>query len=117
MFAKEIDMRQDVAARYSAGLKNAVKVPHVPDGYTSAWAQYSIISDKKNDLMARLQAAGIPTAVYYPRPLHLQTAFAFLGYTEGSMPASEQAAATIFSLPMHPYLRAEEQQKVIDCII
>ena len=117
IFDKEIEMRQDVAARYSAGLKNAVKVPHVPDGYTSAWAQYSIISDRKKDLMARLQTAGIPTAVYYPRPLHLQTAFAFLGYAEGSMPVSEQAAGTIFSLPMHPYLNTEEQQKVIDCII
>jgi len=116
IFKKEIEMRQQVAARYSAGLKSVVKVPHVPDGYTSAWGQYSIISDRKNKLMANLQEAKIPTAVYYPRPLHIQTAFAFLGYKEGSMPVSEQSSATIFSLPMHPYLNTEDQKKIISCI-
>jgi UDP-2-acetamido-2-deoxy-ribo-hexuluronate aminotransferase len=116
IFKKEIEMRQEVAARYRAGLKDSVKVPHVPDGYISAWAQYSIISDNKKDIMARLQEAKIPTAVYYPRPLHLQTAFAFLGYKEGSMPVSEQASATIFSLPMHPYLNSNDQGKIIGCI-
>ena len=110
-------MRQDVAARYSTGLKDTVKVPHVPDGYTSAWAQYSILSERKKELMARLQEAKIPTAVYYPRPLHLQTAFSFLGYITGSMPVSEQASETIFSLPMHPYLNSNDQEKIIGCIV
>jgi UDP-2-acetamido-2-deoxy-ribo-hexuluronate aminotransferase len=116
IFSREIEMRQQVAARYSAGLKGSVKVPHVPDGYTSAWAQYSIISDHKKELMGRLQETKIPTAVYYPRPLHLQTAFANLGYAEGSMPVSEQASATIFSLPMHPYLCKEDQDRITACI-
>jgi UDP-2-acetamido-2-deoxy-ribo-hexuluronate aminotransferase len=117
VFKKEIEQRQEVASRYSEGLKNAVKVPQVPDGYRSAWAQYSIVSDRKKELMTRLQSANIPTAVYYPRPLHLQTAFAYLGYREGSMTVSEKTSDTIFSLPMHPYLSAQDQDKIIDCII
>lgn len=117
VFGKEIEKRQEVAARYSEGLKKSVKVPHVPPGYRSAWAQYSIVSDRKKELMARLQTAGIPTAVYYPRPLHLQTAFSSLGYIEGSMPVSEKTSGTIFSLPMHPYLSTQDQDKILDCII
>jgi len=117
IFGKEIEQRQAVAARYSEGLKNAVKVPHVPPGYRSTWAQYSIMSERKKELMARLQNAGIPTAVYYPRPLHLQTAFSSLGYAEGSMAVSEKASDTIFSLPMHPYLSAQDQDRIIDCIM
>jgi len=117
IFGKEIEKRQEVSARYSEGLKNAVKVPQVPEGYRSAWAQYSIVSDRKKELMTQLQNAGIPTAVYYPRPLHLQTAFSFLGYTEGSMEVSEKTSDTIFSLPMHPYLSTQDQDKIIDCII
>jgi UDP-2-acetamido-2-deoxy-ribo-hexuluronate aminotransferase len=116
IFEKEIEMRQDVASRYSEGLKKVVKVPHVPPGYRSAWAQYSIVSDRKKELMARLQNAGIPTAVYYPRPLHLQTAFSSLGYSAGSMAVSEKTSDTIFSLPMHPYLNIEDQDNIINCL-
>jgi dTDP-4-amino-4,6-dideoxygalactose transaminase len=117
IFNQEIESRQEVASRYSAGLKEIVKVPHVPSGYQSAWAQYSIISNSKEELMARLQAAGIPTAVYYPRPLHLQTAFEYLGYETGSMPVSEQTSSTIFSLPMHPYLSQEDQDTIIKPLV
>lgn len=117
IFEKEIEKRQEVATHYSEGLKNAVKVPHVPLGYKSAWAQYSIVSDRKKELMTRLQNAGIPTAVYYPRPLHLQTAFSSLGYREGSMAVSEKISDTIFSLPMHPYLSTQDQDRIIDCIV
>jgi len=63
-----------------------------------------------------LKSAGIPSNVYYPKPLHLQTAFAFLGYGTGDMPESEKAAEDIFSLPMHPYLEADEQAKVVQTI-
>jgi UDP-2-acetamido-2-deoxy-ribo-hexuluronate aminotransferase len=116
IFGKEIEKRQEVAARYSEGLRNIVKVPHVPTGYRSSWAQYSIVSDRKKELMSRLQNAGIPTAVYYPRPLHLQTAFSSLGYIEGSMAVSEKTSNTIFSLPMHPYLSRQDQDRIIECI-
>jgi UDP-2-acetamido-2-deoxy-ribo-hexuluronate aminotransferase len=117
IFQEEIQKRQEIAARYSEGIKDAVEVPHVPEGYKSAWAQYSVLSDRKEELMKYLQKAGIPTAVYYPRPLHLQTAFSYLGYKPGSMPVSEKASERIFSLPMHPYLDESDQQRIISTML
>jgi dTDP-4-amino-4,6-dideoxygalactose transaminase len=79
---------------------------------TSVWAQYSVLSDRREELQGKLKAAGIPTAVYYPLPLHLQGAFAHLGYRPGDFPVSEHAAKSIFSLPMHPYLKPEDQETI-----
>ena len=93
------------------------QVPVVPPGYTSVWAQYSVLAaseEHRKKAQAALKEAGIPTAVYYPKPLHLQTAFSPLGYKEGDFPRSEDAARRIFSLPMHPYLTPEEQEKIAD---
>ena len=92
-----------------------VKTPEVPNGYRSAWAQYSILvrdGALRTSRIAKLKEAGIPTAIYYPKPLHLQTAFAGLGYQEGDFPVSEDCARRIFSLPMHPYLAAGEQRRI-----
>lgn len=116
IFESEIKDRQEVAARYSSALKGVVKVPHVPDGLLSAWAQYSVVTEKRELCLARLKEAGIPTAIYYPRPLHLQTAFAHLGYCPGDFPVAEQMSERIFSLPMHPYLDAGDQAKIIDAV-
>jgi len=66
--------------------------------------------------MDKLKTAGIPTAIYYPKPLHLQTAFADLGYQSGAFPFSEDAASRIFSLPMHPYLAEADQQQIVSVI-
>jgi UDP-2-acetamido-2-deoxy-ribo-hexuluronate aminotransferase len=66
--------------------------------------------------MNRLKSANIPTAIYYPKPLHLQTAFGHLGYKKRDFPVSEDYSQRIFSLPMHPYLKAEEQKKVAEVI-
>lgn len=63
--------------------------------------------------MAKLKDTGIPTASYYPKPLHLQKAFSYLGYSEGDLPESEMAAREVFSLPMHPYLKSEEQEYIV----
>jgi UDP-2-acetamido-2-deoxy-ribo-hexuluronate aminotransferase len=110
VFEREIEDRQRVAAAYSAAIHDAglqLQTPHVPDGYLSAWAQYSVLAESASErerLIQRLAAAGIPTAIYYPKPLHLQQAFAYLGHHPGDFPASEDAASRIFSLPMHPYL-------------
>jgi dTDP-4-amino-4,6-dideoxygalactose transaminase len=114
VFPAELEARQHVAAAYSEGLSGiaGLTVPYVPQGYKSAWAQYSILSDAKPAIMAGLKEAGIPTAVYYPKPLHLQSAFAGLGYAPGDMPASEAAAQRIFSLPMHPYLDADTVKRI-----
>lgn len=107
IFEDEIAKRQTVAQAYTARLKGLpnCKTPVVPQGYLSVWAQYSIMSSKKQELMGALKEGGVPTACYYPIPLHLQGAFNYLGYRAGDMPHSEACAKDIFSLPMHPYLK------------
>jgi len=117
IFDAEVEARQRVAARYSQGLKDVVTVPYVSPDCTSIWAQYSVLSDRRQVLMERLKAADIPTAIYYPLPLHLQGAFKHLGYQPGDFPRSEQAAQRIFSLPMHPYLEAGIQEKICAALI
>ena len=116
IFEEEIEKRQQVARRYSEGLEGLVKVPRIPVGLTSAWAQYSVTSPKKAAIMDALKAAGIPSMVYYPKPLHLQQAFAYLEYRAGAMPESEKTADEIFSLPMHPYLEGQDQANVVRTI-
>jgi UDP-2-acetamido-2-deoxy-ribo-hexuluronate aminotransferase len=116
VFDQEVVARQAVAQRYGEALKTFVEVPFVAPDCTSIWAQYSVLSDRREELQAKLKAAGIPTAIYYPLPLHLQGAFARLGHRAGDFPVSEQAAQHIFSLPMHPYLLAADQNKIIEVI-
>ena len=93
-----------MARQYSQALNAVVEVPSVAPDCTSVWAQYSVLSDHRELLLQKLQEAQIPTAIYYPLPLHLQRAFAHLGYKPGDFPVSESASRRIFSLPMHPYL-------------
>jgi UDP-2-acetamido-2-deoxy-ribo-hexuluronate aminotransferase len=118
IFPEEIDLRQQVAQRYShllSSLGSELSAPFAPYGYKSAWAQYSLLAKDeahRSRLQARLQAASIPTAIYYPKSLHLQAAFAFLGYQEGDFPVSEAVAKRIFSLPMHPYLKVQDQERI-----
>jgi dTDP-4-amino-4,6-dideoxygalactose transaminase len=115
IFPEEIDLRQEVARRYNELLAGSVTTPEIPEGCKSAWAQYSILvrdSAERSDLMAKLKEAGIPTAIYYPKPLHRQKAFAGLGYREGDFPVSEDCARRIFSLPMHPYLAVGDQRRI-----
>jgi UDP-2-acetamido-2-deoxy-ribo-hexuluronate aminotransferase len=113
IFDQEVVARQEVARRYQEGLQGVVEVPRVAPGCTSVWAQFSVLSEHREALQARLKEAGVPTAVYYPRPLHLQGAFAHLHHREGDFPVSEAVARRIFSLPMHPYLGEAEQQRII----
>lgn len=108
VYAAEIEQRQRVADTYTAALKDSVITPYIPEGLRSVWAQYSIQSPHRNAIQATLKQHGIPTAVYYPKPLHLQTAFAHLGYQAGEFPVSEAVSQRIFSLPMNPYLTHEQ---------
>jgi dTDP-4-amino-4,6-dideoxygalactose transaminase len=117
IFPEEIEMRQQVAHRYTKLLtsNSDIQVPVVPPGYKSAWAQYSLLAkdeQQRTDIQNRLKEAGIPTAIYYPKPLHLQSAFSSLGYKKGDFPVSEACAKRIFSLPMHPYVSEEDQEKI-----
>jgi dTDP-4-amino-4,6-dideoxygalactose transaminase len=97
-----------------------IKIPSVPPGATSAWAQYSLLAtdeSQRTEIQHNLKEAGIPTAIYYPQPLHLQSAFSSLSYQKGDFPISEDCARRIFSLPMHPYLTEEDQNKIAHVII
>jgi dTDP-4-amino-4,6-dideoxygalactose transaminase len=117
VFDQEVADRQKVAARYSAALKGAVEVPYVAPECTSVWAQYSVLCKRKGELQQKLKEAGIPSAVYYPLPLHLQGAFAHLGHKAGDFPISEKASERIFSLPMHPYLTEQDQDYIIKVLL
>ncbi|MBW2412608.1 MAG: DegT/DnrJ/EryC1/StrS aminotransferase family protein [Deltaproteobacteria bacterium] len=117
IFPEEIELRQQVAQNYTKRLIShpSMVTPETPAGYKSAWAQYSILARDeahRSELQDRLKQHGIPTAIYYPKPLHLQTAFACLGYRAGDFPYSEDYALRIFSLPMHPYLTEDEQDNI-----
>lgn len=117
IFPEEIELRGKVARQYGRLLNQQaeVEVPVVPGQMKSAWAQYSVLAaddSHRTRLQAGLKEAGIPTAIYYPRPLHLQTAFASLGYRAGDFPVSEDFSGRIFSLPMHPYLAVADQERI-----
>ena len=116
IFPEEIERRQEVAARYDRLLAGAVKTPKILPGNVSAWAQYSVLHPRRDEVIKRLRDNNIPTAVYYPIPLHLQEAFANLGYRQGDFPVAEKIAGEIFSLPMHPYLDRQAQEKISEII-
>jgi len=119
LFPNEVKLRNQVAATYNNLLQDRVVTPQVNAGYTSVWAQYSILAKDAEDralLQAALKDAGIPTAVYYPKSLHQQTAFSHLNYTDGDFPVSEEMSQRIFSLPMHPYLEKEDIEKICTVI-
>ncbi len=126
IFPEEVELRQTVAQRYTDLLStnhnalSTILVPHIPTWHISAWAQYSILARDENHriaLLKKLQDNKIPSAIYYSKPLHLQTAFTPLGYKEGDFPVSEDCARRIFSLPMHPYLKAEDQGEIAKVLI
>jgi UDP-2-acetamido-2-deoxy-ribo-hexuluronate aminotransferase len=117
IFDREVELRQAVAQRYSQALQTVVEVPFVSPDCTSVWAQYSVMSEDRSRLQKKLKEAGIPTAIYYPLPLHLQGAFNHLGYHAGDFPLSERASHHIFSVPMHPYLEEADQERIIGVIL
>ena len=116
LFPGEVEMRQVVADRYRAGLKGLVSVQTIPEGCVSVYAQFCPRSPKFAEIQAALKAADVPTARYYPIPMHLLGATEYLGYRKGDMPVSEACAADIFALPMHPYLKAEDIDRICGVI-
>ena len=115
IFADEIEARNVVAARYAEGLGDVVRAPPVIAGGTSVWAQYVIETDDRDGLAAHLRGLGIPTAVYYPVPLHVQAPYH--GYPQpGGLPVTEAAAEKVLALPMHAYLAPETQDVIIAAI-
>ena len=108
-----------VADKYTKLLKSAVKTPVVPDGFYSSWAQYTIQLDSKeqrDELQQVLKEKGIPTMVYYPKPMHKQLAFG-LGEDYGfDCSVTEKLCDTVLSLPMHPYLKDDEIETVAGAV-
>lgn len=117
-FEDEIKKRLELGSRYSKllGACKELDTPFVHEDRTSVYAQYSIFCKNREELMKKLNDAGIPTAVHYPIPLHLQEAFEFLGYKEGDFPISEKVGKGIMSLPMSPFLTKEQQDIVVAAI-
>jgi len=108
-YAKDLALRQEVSKKYTEALKEKnIILPFIAEKATSAWAQYSVRVKNRDTLQSLLKEQGIPTAVHYPMPLHLQEAFSYLGYTQGDFPISEKISSEILSLPMNPYITTEE---------
>ncbi|QLE02357.1 DegT/DnrJ/EryC1/StrS family aminotransferase [Galbibacter sp. BG1] len=107
-YEEDVKRRQLVAQKYTELLKEKLITPIVKDDRTSVWAQYSVRVKNRDGVQNKLKSVGIPTAVHYPRPLHLQECFEYLNYKEGDFPVSEMVSKEIMSLPMNPYLKDEE---------
>ncbi|NQV51102.1 MAG: DegT/DnrJ/EryC1/StrS family aminotransferase [Candidatus Marinimicrobia bacterium] len=119
LFPTEVKLRNAAASKYHALLADVVVTPDIPDGYTSSWAQYSVLARdpaERSAMQAKLKDAGIPSAVYYPIPLHQQTAFAHLPNKAGDFPVSEATSKRIFSLPMHPYIEDGDIEKICEVL-
>ena len=108
-YKKDLALRQEVASKYTQALKDKdLILPFIDKNTTSAFAQYSVRVKNRDELQAKLKEQGIPTAVHYPMPLHLQECFIYLGYKKGEFPISEIVSNEIMSLPMNPYVSDEE---------
>lgn len=119
IFDNEIKLRNEAAAKYISALEGKVVTPHIPEGYTSCWAQFCVLAKDIDDralLQGKLKEQNIPSPIYYPKPLHLQDAFAELGHEKGDFPVTDMIAERIFALPMHPYLTDEEIKLIADTL-
>ena len=118
IFRDEIEARNRVARRYAEGLADVAIVPRIPDGMTSVWAQYTIRLKPglRDGLAAALKEQGIPTAIYYAKPLHRQEAYRHFPVVEGGLPVSDRLAGEVISLPMHAYLDEATQDRIINAV-
>jgi len=114
----KLPKRRAVARAYTGRMASipGIRTPETPENSASAWAQYTLRHPRRDAIMDGLKARGVPSVIYYPRPLHLQTAFAPLGYAEGAFPTAEAASREVFSLPMHPYLSAADVDVICDAV-
>ena len=118
IFEEEIATRNLIARRYAEGLSDVAIVPEPPDEVVSTWAQYTIrlAPGRRDALAAVLKELGIPSAIYYPKPLHRQTAYGHFPVPGNGLPVSDQLADEVISLPMHPYLDTATQERIIDAV-
>ena len=119
VFPAEIVKRNKVAAQFTELLDGILTTQVIPDKYRSAWAQYSVLAEneaERKQFQQLLKENDIPSVVYYPKPLHLQTAYSDLGYREGDFTVSEDISTRIFSLPMYPYLSNQDINKIAETL-
>lgn len=117
IYASEIDSRNSIAHRYNERLGNLVDVPHVPAGYRSIWAQYTVLlrdGAERAAVEQELRGAGVPTAVYYPKPLHDQSIYRAYPQDSAGMIVANDVSKRVLSLPMHPYLSEDVQDQIIE---
>jgi dTDP-4-amino-4,6-dideoxygalactose transaminase len=118
IFPDEITARTAAAEHYAAGLAGVAIVPRVAKDQTSVWAQYTIrlAAGRRDALAAALKAQGIPTAIYYAKPLHRQAAYSGFPIAEGGLPVSEKLADEVISLPMHAYLDRATRDRIVGAV-
>ena len=119
-FPRELEALNHIAKQYTQLLKDAVETPYIPEGYTSSWAQYSILlpdAALRSPLQESLKKLDIPTMIYYPRGIHQQTAYAHTGWNDALFPHTLSACQRILALPMHPYLTDEEVEYIARAIL
>lgn len=116
IFPEEIKLRNQIGRRYSEAFAG-FKTQYIPEGYTSVYAQYTLEVENRSSFIKKMKELGIPTAVHYPIPLHLQPVYADRGYKKGDQPYAENAAEKVVSLPMHPYLSADSQDFIIKSVL
>lgn len=117
IFDDEIAARQEIVARYRSLLGENVTTPHVPAGVESVWALFTIKSSRRDAVAKACADRGIASAVYYRIPLHRQTGYLDYPVAPAGAPVSEQLSAQVLSLPMHPYLTAEDQARIADALV
>jgi len=118
IFEEEIELRQQVAAKYAARLdEGPLELPEVAPGNTSVFAQYTVLSDDREAMQNRLKSDNIPSVAYYSVPLHLQPVYSKLGYQSGDFPITESVAAKGFSLPMSPYVLESDQDRIAHALL
>ena len=113
----EIDMREEVARRYSEALGGLARGPETSPGIRSAWAQYTIRVEGRDRLRGLLRQAGIPTRVFYPQPVHSQKAYGIFPLVPGGTPVTSASSEQVVSLPMHPYLDSTTQDRIIQSVL
>ncbi|MFW5887402.1 MAG: DegT/DnrJ/EryC1/StrS family aminotransferase [Bacteriovoracia bacterium] len=116
IFNDEVIARERIANRYTQALKDIVKTPYLDPNCTSVYAQYTIQVKDRATFQKNMQAKGVPLAVHYPRPLHMQPVFEDLKYKKGDFPNAEKIAQHVVSLPMYPYLDEETQDEIIEAV-
>ncbi len=119
IFKDELEQRNNSAKFYSEHINTNFKKPYIPKEYFSSWAQYSLLASSKEErsiIMSRLKDHNIPSMIYYKLPLHMQKVFEDLGFSIGDFPFSEKVSSQIFSIPMHPYLKRDQQEKIIEVL-